>query len=155
MTAILAIDQGTTGTTALVLGEDGAPLGGMRRQEMTVEEIDHLFSAARAGLVLHSQLVTERGEEFLRAEDGVQDQRDVDALRESLEQKAAHGRLARADLAGELHEAAVLLDAVEEMREGLLMARTEIDERRIGGVGERPLVETEVCEVHLRRRSSA
>src|SRR5262249_52352604 len=110
-------------------------------------------------LVLHAELVADPGQKLPELEQRIEDQRDVDVLRESAEEQTTHRRLAGADLAGELHDAAVLLDAEEQVRQRFLVARAHVEEAGVGGVRERPLPKAEVGDVHRRgcatqRRSS-
>ena len=60
------------------------------------------------------------------------------------------GGLAGADLAGQLHEAAVLPGTVQQMAERLLMSRRQVQVGGIRGDGERHLPELEVLGVHDR-----
>ncbi len=137
---------------AQVLGfvhdQDRTALVGVSRQQMAPEGVDERLPTGRGRLVLRAQLVADGGQQLLGREQRIEDQRDVDALGEPIEEQAAYGRLAGPDLAGELDEAAVLLDAVEQMGERLLVTRAQVDEARVGRIRERSLAETEVRDVH-------
>src|SRR4029077_16930890 len=64
------------------------------------------------------------------------------------EERTHDGGLAGADFAGELHEAAGLVDAVQQVRERLRVPLTQVEVARIGRDRERLFVEAEEREVH-------
>ena len=114
---------------------------------MGVERVDEDRLAVRGALVLHAKLVADGEEELRGRERRVGDERRVDVLREPIEEQTAQRGLADADLSGEVHDAAPLLDAPAQMRERLFVARAEIDEAAVRCVRERGFAEAEVPDV--------
>ena len=85
----------------------------------------------------------------------IQHQRRMGVLGQLVQQQAAERGLAGAHFAGELHEsaAAALLDAVEQVRQGIPMVFAEEHVMRVRGDRERRLFEAVVLQIHggLRR----
>jgi hypothetical protein len=92
-------------------------------------------------------------QQFQRREVRVEEEGDLAIAAEALDQGAAQGGLTRADLADDGDEALALLDAVDEMPEGLAVRRREEEVPRVRGELEGLLVEAEILRVHLRRGS--
>ena len=133
----------------LVHHQHDAPAAAVRVEQEVREEVDERLDAAGGALRhLHVQLVAD-GEQELRGRDArVQDQRDVAVRRQLLQEAAQHGRLAGADLAGELDEAAGLADAVGEVRERLGVPLAEVEVARVRRDRERLFVQPEEARVH-------
>ena len=127
-----------------------APAAAVRVEQEVREEVDERLDAALGtGRHLHVQLVAD-GEQELRGRDArIQDQRDVAVRRELLQEAAEHGRLAGADLARQLDEAAGLADAIGEVSEGLGVALAEIEVSRIRRDRERLFVQPEEARIHV------
>ena len=79
---------------------------------------------------------------------GIEDHRDVGMTRHALEQRAHDRGLAGADFAGELNEAAGLVDAVQQVRERLRMPLAHEEVARIGSDRERLFAQAEKARVH-------
>src|SRR5665213_536428 len=69
---------------------------------------------------------------------------------EMFQQRPAQGRLARADLAGELHKALALADAIEQMIERLAMLGAVKQEARVRRDVERRLLQSIKLQIHAR-----
>src|SRR5262249_164903 len=91
----------------LVDDEDGSSPARGRGQQVLVQRVDEDFQAGRSRRIRDAQLVADRGQEFQRGQLGIEDERDVDVRGELLEEIPADRGLARADLAGQLDEAAL------------------------------------------------
>ena len=88
--------------------------------------------------------------ELLRSicdEFGVPHQPSV-AGRDLLEEAAADGGLAGADLAGQQHEAAAALQPVQQVRQRLAVPRAQVQEARVGRDRERLLLQSEEGRIH-------
>src|SRR5690606_10902226 len=96
----------------------------------------------------HAQLLADALDELAGGELRIQDQRNLGLLRKLLENAADQRRLAGADLARELNEAAALRDAVDQVRERVGMAAAQIQVARIGRDREGLFVEAEKFGVH-------
>jgi hypothetical protein len=121
-------------------------------QQVGVERVDQALVLAEAAAQRDVQLARDRLEQLHRVEQRVEDQRDARVRGQLLEQQPADRRLARADLAGELHEAAAaaLADAEQQVRERVPVALAQEDEARIRGDGERRLAQAVVGQVDHR-----
>src|SRR5262245_17016651 len=73
--------------------------------------------------------------------------------RHAFEQRPDDRGLARADLAGELNEAACFVDAVKQMRERLGMPLAHEEVPRVRGDGERLFAQAEKARVHIDLRA--
>src|SRR5262245_53554904 len=113
-----------------------------------VRPVDEGLLALGAGGIRDPQLVAHEREELHGAHPGVEDEGDVDVLRELLEQTPADARLAGPHLAGQLDEATVLAHTVDQVREGLAVARAHVQKPRVRRDGKRELAQTEMREVH-------
>ena len=96
----------------------------------------------------YPQLVAKDGQQLDGVQPRVEDERDVDARGQLLEEAAADARLARADFPRELDEASALADAIDEMRQRLAVPRAHVEEARIRRDRERWLAQGEMREVH-------
>src|SRR5690606_2339300 len=96
----------------------------------------------------------DRLEQLAGGELRVEQEGDVDLGAEAAQQGAAQRRLARPDLAGHGDEALALLDAVEQVREGLAMGGREEQEARVRAQRERLLPEPEERGIHGEIRSA-
>ena len=94
------------------------------------------------------ELVADGGEQLLGAERRVQDDGGAGARRQLLEKAAADRGLARADLAGELHESPLAAHAVEQVRERLAVLRAQVQKARVGREREGELPQAEVLQIH-------
>jgi hypothetical protein len=133
----------------LIHHQHNAPAAAVSVEQEVREEVNERLDAALGtGRHLHVQLVADGEEEFRGRDARVQDQRDVTVRRELLQEAAEHGRLAGADLARQLDEAAGLADAVGEMSECLGVALAEIEVSRIRRDRERLFVQPEEARIH-------
>src|SRR5262249_62013347 len=85
---------------------------------------------------VQAELRQDRPEELPPRHGGVQDERGPVGRAELLEDRPADGRLAGADLAGDLDEALALLDAEQDVVERLPVPLGEEEETRVGRAGE-------------------
>ena len=121
----------------------------VRFQQAPVEEVDEVLDARRV-LVAHedAELFADRQDELDGRQLRVEDDGDVGMARHALEQRAHHGGLAGADLAGQLDEAAGFVDPVQQMRERLGMPLAHEEIARVRGDGEGLLAQSEKARVH-------
>ncbi|MOA32369.1 hypothetical protein D3C78_1535830 [compost metagenome] len=96
------------------------------------------------------QLVAQGAQQFEGGQLGVEDEGDVAVRRHLFQQAAADGGLAGADLAGEQDEAAVDLQAVQQVRQRFPMPLAHEQVARIGRDREGCLGEAEMLVVHDR-----
>ena len=91
----------------LIHDHDDAPPLGMGRQQPAIQRIDHLLDAVaiRVGNA-QAQLLADGEQKLHRRHARIQDHRDIGMMRDARQQRAHHGGLARAHLAGQLDEAA-------------------------------------------------
>ena len=94
------------------------------------------------------ELLADGEQELRRRHLRIEDQGDLGVLRRLRQQRAHDGGLAGADLAGELHEAAGLVDAVQQVRQRLGVPLAEVEIARIRSDRERLLVEAEKGQIH-------
>ena len=123
----------------------------MRLEQKVVERIDidlHRSRLAARQLDRDPELVADRLDQLGDGELGVEDVGDVAALGDLLEKAAADGGLAGADLAREQDEAAAAADAVQQVRQRLAVALAHVEIARVGGEGERLLLQAEEPHVH-------
>ncbi len=133
----------------LVHHQHDAPAAAVGVEQEVREDVDQRLDAASGALrYLHVQLVADREQELGGRDARIQDQRDVAMRRQLLQQAAQHRRLAGADLAGELDEAAGLADAVGEMRERLRVPLAQVEVARVRRDRERLFVQPEEARVH-------
>jgi len=78
----------------------------------------------------------------------VEDVSDVALRRNLFQEAAAHRGLAGADLAGEQHEAAARIQAVQQVGQGFAMALAHEEVARVGRDGKRRVFESEERGVH-------
>ena len=78
----------------------------------------------------------------------IEDERAGPGITERFEHRPADCRFARANLAGQLHEALPLANAVEQMVEGLAMFRAEKKKPRIGRHLERRFLQAVIFQIH-------
>src|SRR5207302_7670609 len=87
-------------------------------------------------------------QELRRRHPRIEDKRDLRVLR-GLRQQRAHDRgLAGADLACELHKAARLVDAVQEVSQSFGVSLAQIQITRIGSDRERLFVDADERQIH-------
>src|SRR5690606_4860652 len=153
------LEQLGTERLRLVDDQHDAAALGVRLQEVAVQRGDQL---SRRGFlrIWDAQLLADVLEKIPRRELRIEDQRDLGLLGKLLEEAADQRRLARADLAGELDEAAAFGDAVDQMSERVGMPAAQVEVPRIRRDRERFLVEPEEFRVHVvgseaRRRAGA
>ena len=132
----------------LVDDDHRAPTLCMVLEQEAVQCVDRAFQAAAALRARDAEVVADRRDELLHRKQRIENERRVHLGRQPLEQCADHHGLARADLARQLHEAAALADAVEQMRERLLVAGREVEVARIRGEREGIFPKPEVARVH-------
>ena len=92
-------------------------------------------------------------EQFLDRQLGIEDVGHIAGCRDLLEQAAAYRGLARTHFAGEQHEAAVAIHAIEQMRQRLLVALAHVEIARVRRDRERRFGEAKVTQVHGMSRS--
>ncbi len=119
-----------------------------RRQVLRLVNDEHAVAAPRRGIeqvlvqrvhqfqrrirgAVDAELPVDLFQQFDSAQRGVEDEGDVCLRVELIQQIAADSRLACADLARQHHEPAVVLDAVEQVRESLLVLVAQIQKLRI------------------------
>ena len=112
---------------------------------------EHLRAVGPRG-IRDTQLVADRREKLETAHRRVQDERDVDVVREMLQEIAAQRRLSGSDLPCQLNEAPSLGNAVQEMREPLPVTLAEIQEALVGRGRERRFGKAEVREIQRSAR---
>src|SRR5262245_54919123 len=77
------LERGDAQALGFVDDEDRPSLPGVGGQQVTVESVNQRLLAGRGPLVLHAELVADAGQELPGLEQRVEDQRDVDTIRES------------------------------------------------------------------------
>ena len=123
---------------------------GVRLEQVAAQQVDQVLEAAlgvaaSTWMPSSSQMASRNsGRRHAR----IEDQRDLGVLRRLRQQRAHHRGLAGAHLAGELDEAAGLVDAIHQVRQGLRVPFREEQVARIGRDGERLFVEAEKRGVH-------
>jgi hypothetical protein len=105
----------------------------VRIEERLRQRVDQNLQARRARGVRNPQLVAHGGQQLDRGESRIEDHRDVDVGRELFQERAAHGGLAGSHLARQLHEAAALADAVQQMGKSLPVRVAQVEVARIRG----------------------
>ena len=113
----------------------------------------------RAAARRRAELVADRLQQLGHREPRVEDVGHRAVRRDLLQEAAADGGLAGADLAGEQHEAATAAHAVEQVRQGLAVALAHEEKARVGSDREGLPGEAEEGRVHgamlTRRRRAA
>ena len=140
----------------LVDDEDVVLADGVGLEQEVVERVDVGLDRRRlavGGGDRHVELVADRLQQLDHGELRIEDVGDVAALRDLLEEAAADGRLAGADLAREQHEAAAAADAVEQVRQRLAVALAHVEVARIRRERERLLLQAEEPHVHGRENT--
>ena len=132
----------------LVDDDHRPPAPRVRVEQVAVERIAEHLEACGLARMLDVQLLAHSGQQLDGGEGGIEHHRHVHLGRQLLEQRAAHGGLAGADLAGELQEAAPGADAVEQMGERFPVTVRQVEIPRVGRDRERKLGEPEVGVVH-------
>ena len=130
----------------------------VRPQHEIVERIEVVLDAGRAVAGARNrdaEFFANRLQQLGHAELGVEDVGDVAALRNLLQEAAAHGGLAGADLAAEQHEAAAALQPVQQVRQRFAVALAHEQEARVGSDRERLSLQTEIRRVHADEDSPA
>ena len=123
----------------LVDNQHGAPTPGVRIQQVLIKYIGELFYAFVFIVILDAQFITHRGNQFIRRYLGIEQYGQIDIVRHLFLQTPAQGGLAGSYLAGQLNEAAILSQAVEQVRQRLPVTRAHEEEQRIRRDRERPL----------------
>ena len=133
----------------LIDHQHDAASSAVRAQQVVVEDVDEVLATADR-LVRHADadLLAQCQQELGRSHARVEHQRDLGILGGLREQGADDGGLARAHLAGQLHEAAGFLDAVQQMSQGFGVALAQIEIARIRGDREGLFVEAEEGQIH-------
>ena len=127
---------------------------GVGLQQEVVQRVEVVLDGRRARarrLDGDAELVADRLQQLDHRQLRIEDVGDVAALGDLLEEAAADGRLAGADLAAQQDEAAAAAEAVEQVRERLAMALAHEQVARIGRDRERLLLQPEELRVHVRR----
>jgi hypothetical protein len=95
-----------------------------------------------------AEFLAHRLQQFHRRQLGVVDIGHAVAGRDLLQEAAADGGLAGADLAGQQHEAAAALQPVQQVRQRLAVPRAQVQEARVGRDRERLLLQAEEGRIH-------
>ena len=133
----------------LVDDQHHAAAAGVRVEQLPPDQVHQRLGAVAPGLRHVDVQLLADGEQELGGRDArVEDQRDVGVARQLLEQAADDRGLAGAHLAGQLDEAARLVDAVQQVRERLRMPLAEVQVAGVGGDRERLFLESEKARVH-------
>jgi len=119
----------------------------MSFEQVRIESVDQGFARA-LGRKIELELLENRREKNRPRNLRIQDQRDVGLIGQLLEQCANESRLAGADLARELNEAAAMGHPVDEMCERIGVALAQKEIARIGRDRERFLAQAEELRVH-------
>ena len=123
--------------------------GGVRTQQVVTEDVDQVLEAAERGVGhADAQFLADGQQELRRGHPRVEDQRDFGVARGLRQQRAHDGGLAGAHLAGELHEAAGFVDAVQQVRQRFRVPLAQVQVARIRCDREGLFVEAEERQVH-------
>ncbi len=123
----------------------------VRLEQELVQRVEVVLDGRLAAQRLrcrNAELLADRLQQLDHRELGVEDVRDVGAARDLLEEAAAHGGLAGADLAAEQHEAAAAVHAVQQVRERLAVALAHEQVARVRGDREGLVLQAEEGRVH-------
>ncbi len=93
---------------------------------MAVKGVDQLLQAGLGSGIGNVQLITDARQQFAGIQPRVEDQRDIDILRQLLQQGSAQSGLAGAHLAAQHHEPAAHTDAIQQVRQRLAVLRAQI-----------------------------
>src|SRR5690606_8396901 len=121
-------------------------------QQKCIQRIEQLLGAGVFFREGDAKLVGDRLQQLVRIQLRIDDDGDVDMLRNLLEQTTTDGGLARPDLACEHDETAVIADSINQMPQGLAMLLAEIEIARVRRNGKWRFGETEMMVVHGRRQ---
>ncbi len=116
-------------------------------EQMLVESVDQGLARA-LGRKIELELLENRREKYGSRDLGIQYQRDIGLLGQLLEERSHERRLARADLARELDEAAAVRNTVDQVRQRVGMALAQIEVARIGRDRKRLLSQAKELRVH-------
>ena len=105
---------------------------------MRVKQVGQRLDAVDFFRIVDPEFVAYGGDELLGGHLRVEHQRHIDVAGHLLQQAAANGRLAGADLAGQLDKPAALAEAVEQVCKRLPVAAAHEQETRIRGDREWP-----------------
>ena len=92
----------------------------------------------------------DRLQQFLNAHQRIEDEGDVDVLRQLFEHAAADRRFAGADLAGKQHDAAIALDPVEQCASAS-RCRSLMNRKRGSGAIEKGMPLSRKYSLYMRR----
>ena len=123
----------------------------MGAQQKLVERVEVVLDGCRlrAGVLERdAELLAHRAQQLHHRELRVEDVRHVAALRDLLQEAAAHRRLAGTDFAAEQHEPAAAAQAVEQVRQRLAMALAHEQKARVWRDREGLVLQAEVLRVH-------
>ena len=125
-----------------------APQYMVHQQEM-VQLVGQRLEGEVVAVVVDDQLVADRGEQFHRVQRRIEDDGDVGIVGQLLQQAAVDGGLARAHFTGQENESAARTHAVEQMRQGIPVARAHKQIARIDRYGKRRFPEPEILVIHV------
>ena len=111
-----------------------------------------LFVVATLAAFRNTEFLAQRLEQFVDRQARIQDERNVEIVRDLVDQTANQRGFAGADFAGDQHEAAVGAQSVHQVRQRFAMTFAQIQETRIGRDRKRFLLESVVVVVHGRVR---
>ena len=150
----------------LVDDQHAALAGRVALQQEGVQRVDVVLDRDHAGGGLRHrdvELLADRLQQLRHRQLGVEDVGHMAAFGDLLQEAAAHGGLAGADVAGEQHEAAARAahaaagggHAVQQVRQGLAVALAHEEVTRVGRDGKRVLRQAEMVRVHGWEHSAA
>jgi hypothetical protein len=129
-------------------------LQGMRGQQEGIQWIDEILDRCNTILALadsNAEFVTDRSQKFDHRLFRIEDVRDIAVCRNLLQEEAAYRRLACTDLAGQEHEPATAIQAVQKVRQRLPMPLAHEEVARVRCDREGNLAEAKESGVHGRR----
>ena len=120
----------------------------MGLEQEPIQGVDISLGAGVPRWVVDPQFVTDGGQKFADLQSGVEDQGDLDILRQLLQQATADQGLAGADLPRQQDETSIATQGEEKMGHGLPVGRTQVEIVRIGGNGKWIILQAKMFAVH-------
>src|SRR5690554_3171263 len=124
------------------------PAGGVGLEQVLVDGI-HQDLDGRVGGVGNAQLVADSRQQLPGREPGVENQRNVDVFRCVLDKTAADRGFAGSYLAGNHDKTALPLHAIHQVRQGFLVAVTQVQVAGVRRNGERRFPKAKKIVVHV------
>ena len=132
----------------LVNEQYGGSSGSITSQQLLVDVVHQSLDAAVRIAAIDTQFIGDGFEELHCVQPRIEHECNVDMRWHLLKQTATQRGLARADLAGQHHKAALIVQAIDKMRERIAMSFGQIQKSRIWRDGKRPLTKPKVLFVH-------